>query len=363
MTDIEVISRALGVLDPGPVVMHGVRRGGCLLLVLPAGRESVARALRLYQPQRRLARALVSALQGLMRIGLEGYVLPKVRVMGEAVAVTPELPGIEHGTCGMLLGSPEHRVRRVIASYRNAGMWEVAKISFGEAGARILEQEARALEELQAQAAGVPCLLGLHRAAGATLLRMPYLTGDPIQPGESGEALRLLDQWIMDQSPKAITSFPEWAAIESSLSGCGPGRMALERLSLEVLRPVICHGDFARWNLLRMDDGGLIVLDWEWGHKDGLPGIDLVHYFLQDARLVKRLDSIHAIEMTRSALAMPVCREYLRKSGWSGDCILPMVACLAYKQGAGHQENAEILRVAAGMMSGYPLDPGGGAIL
>jgi len=352
MSDAEVISRVLGLLDPGAGAMHGLRRGGDLLLALPADREAAARALRLYQPQRPLARGMVAAVRGLLRIGLHGRVLREVRVTREkAAAVTPLLPGIGCGTCGVLLGSPEHRVRRAIASYRNAGVWEVAKISFGAEGAGILEQEARALTELQLLADGVPPLLGLHHAAEVTVLRMPYLSGKPVPPGDYPAALLLLDSWVTDRPPQPITAYQEWPAIVASLAHSAAGRAVVDRLSMETLRPVICHGDFARWNLLRTTGGELRVLDWEWGHQDGLPGIDLVHYFLQDARMVARLAPASAIAATQRELKRPECAAYLAATGWTGEPLLPILACLAYKQGARHQDNTEVL-AAAVMMTG-----------
>ena len=202
MTDTELLSRVFGVLDPGAAEMHGLRRGGRLLLVLPKAGEAATRALRLYQPQRRLARWMVAVLDGLARVSLQGCLLPKLVVSGEPLSLNPPLPGIDPGTCGVLLGSPEHRVRRAIASFRNAGQWEVAKISFGPDGARVLEREARVLQELQPLTKGVPRLLGLHRAADATVLRMPYLTGAPISHGESDGAIRLLHHWITDGVPQ-----------------------------------------------------------------------------------------------------------------------------------------------------------------
>jgi len=352
MTEGETISRVLGMLDPEAVGMRGLWRRGNLLLGLPAERAAAARALRLYQPQRWLARGMVAAVRGLLRSGLHGRVLREVRITrATAVAVAPLLPGIECGTCGVLLGSPEHRVRRAIASYRNAGVWEVAKISFGVEGAGILEQEARALTELQLLADGVPPVLGLHRTADVTVLRMPYLSGRPVPPGAYLAALCLLDSWVTDRPPQPITAYQEWPAIVAALSVSAPGRQALACLARETLRPVICHGDFARWNLLRTSAGGLMVLDWEWGHQDGLPGIDLVHYFLQDARLVKRLAPAAAIAATRRELQRPECAAYLATTGWTGDPLLSILACLAYKQGAGHQDHTEVL-AAAVMMTG-----------
>lgn len=346
MTDMELLTRVLGVMEPGGTTLHEVRRGGRILLGLPADREAAARALHLYQPQRWLARGLVALLRGAVAAGQHGRVLRQLAISGEAVAVSPVWSGAERGTCGVLLGSPEHRVRRAIASYRNGGAWEVAKISLGADGVRVLAQEARALDELRVLVPGVPQLLGWHQGGDLAILRMPYLTGVPIARGDCAAALGLLDQWITGAVPQAITGFPEWQAVTAALSGDAASRTALERLEKERLLAVTCHGDFARWNLLRTPDGGLVVLDWEWGHKDGLPGIDLVHYFLQDERLVRRLSPAQAVEKTRVALERPVCREYLEKTGWSGDPLLPILACLAYKQGAGHQQNGEVLAVA-----------------
>lgn len=346
MTDTELLSRVFGAMDPSARVMYGLRRGGRLLLALPPTGKTAEWALRLYQPQRRMARWMVAVLHGLARVSMHGLLLPKLPVSSQPVVLDPPLPGIEPGTCGVLLGSPEHRVRRAIASFRNMGQWEVAKISFGKDGARVLEREARVLSELQPLTKGVPRLLGLHRAEDVTVLRMPYLTGASIHHGESDDAIRLLRQWITDEVAKPATEFPEWAAIESALSGDGAGSCVLGEISKMQLRPVICHGDFARWNLLRKSDGELMVLDWEWGHERGMPGIDLIHYFLQDDRLVRRLPATEAIAATLRALNQPACRSYLDDTGWTGDPLLVVIACLAYKQGAGHQENGDVLRAA-----------------
>ena len=291
-----------------------------------------------------MARCMVTALHGLARLGIHDWVLPAVRIQGEEASISPPLTDIEPGTCGILLGSPEHQVRRAIVSYRRAGQWEVAKISFGEAGARVLGHESRVLEQLQGTAEGIPRLLGLHQNLELTVLRMPYLTGTAIPLGESKEAIRLLERWIRNDAKKLLPEFSEWTAIESGLADGEARRLVLAQLSQQHLTPVICHGDFARWNLLKQTDGRLLVLDWEWGHEQGMPGIDLVHYFLQDARLVKRVATKDAVAATLQDLKRPECMSYLQQTGWSGDPLLPILACLAYKQGAGHQDNREILK-------------------
>jgi hypothetical protein len=244
------------------------------------------------------------------------------------------------------MGSPEHRIRRAIVSYRNGQQWEVAKVAFGPEGSTNLKQEAKALDDLGEQTRGAPRLLGLHESIDGSVLRMPYLTGKSIPHGESADALALLESWITNEAPKPIFEFPEWQHIETALSGFEGGQRIIELMASRHLCPVVCHGDFARWNLLRQPDGKTLVLDWEWGHASGMPGIDLVHYFLQDHRLVSRLPAKDAIKAILEDLKQDACMSYLKKTGWDKGSILPIIASLAYKQGAGHQANEEILEAA-----------------
>lgn len=346
MTDHELLRLVSSCLDPSALELSLVRRNGQLLLGLPSDRVAAKRALALYQPQRQLARAMVRALQSLTAIGLQGCLLPKLSFQNPQEDCKPLVSGVEPGSCGILLGSPEHRVRRAIASYNLNGQWEVAKISLGTEGRDVLEQEALALEGLRTAASGVPQLLGLHHAEDITLLRMPYLVGHPIPIGHYVEALELLNDWAEDAPTKPITDFPEWPFIESALLKFPDGTDALKKLSKEFLKPVICHGDFTRWNLRMKKDSSPVVLDWEWGHSSGMPGIDLVHYFLQDHRLVERKPPEAAIRSTLADLNRPACAAYLRNTGWGNDRILPIIACLAWKEGSRHQENTEYLDAA-----------------
>ena len=346
MSDQEILRKVLSCIDPGSTCLAVIRRDGRVLLSLPQNAEAARRTLGLYQPQRRMARMMVMGLHSLARLGLHARALPKIRISCEAETIHPQLAEVHPHTCGVLLGSPEHKVRRAIASYMAGDGWEVAKIAFGGDGARVLEKEALILEELQTLDAGIPRLLGLHHGDEMTVLRMPYLKGTPVPAGEFREALELLNRWDPRLPAKPITSFPEWVVTVSALTAHSKGVLVLERLSRESLHPVICHGDFARWNLLKQANGSLVVLDWEWGHQNGMPGIDLAHYFLQDARLVKRMAHAEAIAETIRKLNDPECVDYLKRTGWSGDPILPLIASLAWKQGAGHQENGEILKAA-----------------
>jgi hypothetical protein len=346
MTDTEVLTQVLSCIDPTAVSLPLIRRNGHILLALPENRTAAARTLRLYQPQRQAARLMVNGLQCLVTCGLH----PRIPWRWEPSA-NPQ-PSAPHDfatipkTCGILLGSSEHRIRRAVASYQTPTGWEVAKVAFGPDGVTLLEREAQTLDRLSHAVVAAPSFLGLHHGDGMSVLRMPYLTGRPIKAGDFTAALALLETWVSNHPLMRADQFTEWDFIQRALNCMTGAERALGQLSELKLKPVICHGDFARWNLLQQPNGNLVVLDWEWGLESGMPGLDLVHYFLQDARLVKRLPDKDAISATLTSLRLPQCREYLGRTGWDGDPLLPLIASLAFKQGAGHQDNREILKSA-----------------
>ena len=325
-----------------------VKRGGHPLLLLPASRVAARRTLDLFQPQRAKARAVVAGIAAASSLGLHRLLFQSVRYFGGQVTLDPPLPRIHPGTCGFLFGSPDHEIQRAIACYETPDGWEVAKVAFGDAGARMLDREADALREIGPMTTAAPPLLGLHRGEDTTVLRMPYLSGDKIRPGESWDMVGMLKSWVSNQASKSIESFPEWPAIIRALETTPEGGSALKRLTGKTLIPGIRHGDFTRWNVLRKPTGEMVVIDWEWGQTQGMPGIDLVHYLAQDARLVRRLPPQQVLEETRHGLMDPDVMAYLNDCGWGDDLDALIVAAIAYPVGANHQKNAEVLREAIG---------------
>lgn len=240
-------------------------------------------------------------------------------------------------------------IRRAILSYETSDGWEVAKLAFGPEGRRVIEGEAEAIRGMPAGLPGIPRVLGVHHGPEFTMLRMPYEKGRSFTPRDVDDAICLLDAWIPDQPAVEITCFPEWPMIEGALEGFENREEVIAALTAQQLVPMVRHGDFARWNLIRRRDGSVVVLDWEWGHPAGMPGLDLVHFVLQDARLVARMEAAEAIAHTMDLLARPPFCEHLRRCGWLDSPLLPILASLAWKQGAGHQDNTEILQMALAM--------------
>jgi len=340
--DTDFLSMLAGLADRPPRSLALLRRGGRFLLALPEDREAARRTLDLYQPQRWPARSLVAGLKVAVGAGLHGKILERFVPAASGGGQPGLLEGALPESLGVLLGNPEHRIRRALLSYRTSGGWEVAKVFLGSDGAAALEREATVLAALGGSSTGVPAPVRYLQAGEAAVLRMPYLSGRKIRRGETAGVLDLLESWVLDQPPQALGTFPEWNPIRSALAPLEGGDRALNRLSAENLVPVTRHGDFARWNLLRRPDGGLLVLDWEWGLVGGLPGVDLVHFYGQDARLVSRLPDQEAVGKIASGLQDPASAHYLHRTGWSGG-LAAMLACFAFKQGEGHQDNRGIL--------------------
>lgn len=327
--------------------MRLVRRGGRALLALPPTRAASLHALRLYQPQRPAAKVMAVCLRWLIWGG--GHrLLPAVEITRTA---TVEGKSGGHGrpfpgSVGLMFGSPEHLVKRAIATYQTEHGWEVAKIAFGSGGREVIDMEVAVLAALSGSVRGLPALLGSSLGEEVSLLRLPRYEGASLRMADAAtdrDAVALLTSWLGNMPAKPITEFTEWQFIHAALAELPGGAAALDQLAAEKLTPVVRHGDFSRWNLLRLANGELLALDWEWGAVAGLPGTDLVHYFAQDARLVRRLPTLEALRATAAALARGECQEYLGQTGWQGGAAAVMLASLALTVGACQQDNGELL--------------------
>jgi hypothetical protein len=346
MTDTEALELVIAAIDPEGGNLTLINKNGRVLLALPANRQAAMRTLRLYQPQRAAAKAFIRGLELAVRSGLHHAILrTKVTLKPVRLELNPALPEVIPGSLGIMLGSPEHRVRRAIATVQTHNGLEVAKIAFGKGGHEVITGEAAALESLPSGIQAVPKVFGTHHGDGISMMRMAYFQGSVLAAGDNADAIALLDSWISSEPAIAIHEFPEWSAIALALANAG-GSKALESLKGFKLVPSIRHGDFARWNLLRTADGSLMVLDWEWGAARGMPGIDLVHYFAQDARLVERLSPAEILNSVERSLQKSACRKQLEKTGWGESVRAAILASVAYTVGANQQANEEVLKAA-----------------
>lgn len=82
------------------------------------------------------------------------------------------------------------------------------------------------------------------------------------------------------------------------------------------LRACVEHGDFVPWNLRRLADGQLTLIDWEWAQETGYPWQDICRYFyLQDYLFRERADVWKALN------ANSLLQEYRRRFELSPDAV------------------------------------------
>lgn len=320
MTDHDIISQALAALGAEGGEFYLLQKGGKALLALPRNKEAALIALSLYQPQRPFAKLMVAGVKVAIRFGVMPLVLKRVLLERGLQKSGIRGPELRTETVGVLLGNPDHVIRRAIVSFQGRKGFEVAKIAFGKKGVALMEREAATLASLPPGVVGIPHFLGTHHQEEAGVMRMPYLRGGALGIKNPEYYLNLLQAWLLEEKARPVESFSEWDQIKSVLSGQlkPPGLEALKRLAGLRVKPAIRHGDFAPWNLIRDEEGEVFALDWEWGVPCGISGFDLIHYLTQELRLVQRLPAPDILVSLRRTLQSAPFENYLDAAGWKG---------------------------------------------
>jgi len=343
MTDKEIISRSFAAVGAGEDEIFLVKKGGRVLLAIPGERKAALVALRLFQPQRVVAKVFVWFVAFAVRLGVQKFFFEQVFVEATSLKKSEGMPQPDRGTAGVLIGNPDHLIRRAIISFRRESGFEVAKVAFGKEGVALINGEAEKIASLPKNVSGIPKVLGTHHCEDVGVMRMPYFRGQSIDSGDEEAYVTLLADWLLDEPSCALEDFPEWEAIEKILSPRSDGAEALESLQNILLRPAVRHGDFAPWNLIRDERGEILALDWEWGEPRGVPGFDLIHYLTQEMRLVRRLNSRDVLAGVKKILAKDLYSEYLEQTGWDKCHQELLIAALAFSSGSGMAGPGEIL--------------------
>ena len=343
MNDHEVISRSFAALGVAGTDVFLVKKGGRVLLALPRKKEAALMALRLYQPQRIVAKVFVWCVEWSVRLGVHGLFCKKLHLEEGAEPAGQKMTNVETGSEGVLLGNPNHKVQRAIASYWNEGRFEVAKMAFGSEGVDLIDGEAATIQNLPKGLVGIPEILGTQNLGEVGMMRLPYFRGRCVNPNEPQAYLTLLDQWVLGEAPCLLNTFPEWEKIRDVLSSRPRGDEVFNRLNKIKLTPSVRHGDFAPWNLLRNAKGDMLALDWEWGVPWGVPGFDLVHFLSQDLRLVQRLSPEEIVDEVETALGKDLYQAYLKRVGWGDARRELFIAAMAFSLGSNLEGSGPIL--------------------
>lgn len=333
----DVLAEVLRASGAPTGTRHAIlRRGGRVLLALPGDRETAARTLQLYQPQKSAAKVIAGALKFAVDLGLHQLLLPS-HVTGNAVSDRPTPIPV-----GVLVGSSGHLCERAVIVSCRAGTWEVAKFARGTDAWRILSNEASMLKLFDTDPR-VPELISLETSEDGVMLRMNWMEGQPWEGAAFEPILELLDDWRRPVEWRALGDMPEWSWIEKGFSMANSGGVILERMREHRVPVSIRHGDLTRPNLRVRNDGRLIVHDWERGAAEGAAALDLAHFAIQDVLFRENHGHREAVSTIRRRLSAEPAEDWLAANGWGGKMDFLLAANLALNTGAGYLDQRDLL--------------------
>ena len=351
-SDINLLVKAWQSLTGDGGNLYLIYRGGRVLLALPAGRREALVTLGLYQPQKNFAKSLALALGCLVRLGLHKLFLRRLQVPALTVSDFDPIQGFERGSLGILLGNPEHPVRRAIVSLRVKGHDEVAKMAFGLDGRKLVSLESSVIENLPEKVPGLPILTGTRFSNEVSLMKMLYFKPLEGQSSSFESHVFLLRSWLGNGEAMPLSGFPEWEQITNIVSQVTSMELlegGKDRLEKIVLVPSVRHGDFAPWNLRLDSEGKLVALDWEWGTGFGVPGFDLVHYLCQEGRLIRGFKAQRLIRYVEATLKSSLAGAYLQLAGWRGLERELFISTMAFYQSRCFPGSDELLDLLIGL--------------
>jgi len=324
-----------------------LRRHGEQLLFLPDKQSLLLGGLPLYQPQTKKARVFLSAIRLCLGAGL-AQVLPRVEATINRESTLATFMTRLGGTgvlpdFAVLAGNPRTEGRRfVLLAFGVQGQeTSVVKAAFEPAGCNFIEHETRFLKAHGGRIRHIPQLLGATRQSRVAALALPFHPGKSPEADDVGIAGDILGAWFSGEEQMDIASFPQWRRF---MAGGGSFPQEL-RPKLESVRakPVIFHGDFAPWNLRVDSNDRLMVLDWERGEDQGIPGWDWFHYVVQTSILVRKEKAEDTYRRIVRLLQNPEFIDYARHAGFGTSGLLLFAGYLGYTAHSGQSEGGQKL--------------------
>ena len=189
-----------------------------------------------------------------------------------------------------------HRpTRHLTAQLRDAKGQVLGYLKYAESGVarERLRQEWFMLSNLPKGIASEPVKIGPF-GNGVAIVESA-LAGEP-PPPDLPPPVDITDllQSLPTSPPVSLEAHP-WVRL---VRDGGPPQLDtfLEPLAARAWPITVHHGDFAPWNLIRLPDGTLRVIDWEYGTLEGFPHLDLAHYVLQTSALIHRKSPLAAAQ-------------------------------------------------------------------
>lgn len=193
----------------------------------------------------------------------------------------------------------------------------VAKVPIYPAAREAILNEARILTRLRNRLP-LPEVLFMDSEEG--IAAQSWMEGVNVSRKFGEEQLALLNCFASEEGRVRLSDCR--AGLEARVAqvdGVDPGLLQRALSFLDVrdeLRACVEHGDFVPWNLRRLADGRLTLLDWEWAVEEGYPWQDVCRYFYLQDYLFRESADVWEMLVTNPLLA-----EYRRDFGLSSEAV------------------------------------------
>jgi len=198
----------------------------------------------------------------------------------------------------------------------------IVKSPIGIDAAQSILNEAEILAMLERVKPGVaPSLLYVSSSKGVSC--QAFVNGDPSRRSFSAAHADLLLSMKNGRTTSLLQhcrSFESWLSLDNTMKEEDRKLiiLVLPMIADDTLLPaVLIHGDFVPWNLKTVE-ASLVAIDWEDAKFDGLPALDVIHFFAMQSYLFgKHLDFIENIKhnkhVARYLAEMDISQLYLSK--------------------------------------------------
>jgi hypothetical protein len=324
-------------------------------LYLPKMRVAARNALNLYPAQRTLARLARTAMNFSLCFGLP---LPRTKVpLATNAPFAKFLKKLTNSGImpefSVLAGNPSAPGRRfifLVFDSNGTPRW-VVKAGAEDSAAALIEREADFLQRLPADLSGAPRVAARFVDGSAKAFAMDYADGDSPRDLEDGRIERTLSSWVDDSRELCPAELPVWRQLVDSDADPDLVAHLTTLLRNRTVHPVIAHGDFAPWNIKESRKAkSWVVLDWERGERDGMPGWDWFHFVTQSAILGRGQRTDEVARTVEELLSSPTFLHYAALTRIQGVERLLMLGYLLHhahviRPGEGRAETLALLEI------------------
>jgi hypothetical protein len=327
MESLEKILTSVGLVGSGSASdFRLLCRRERILLALPKENSNSIRAWELYAPQRLAARLAVFFLKRLPW-------LPSERVKWREESLLARFLHPEGKPSPFLVGNSGNRGRRLIflVSGLELDSLAVAKVGGTEEAGRLIRQERAFLKMLDQHGEKffqkeadpfvcVPKVLAEFDDGDLTGFKMGWVdAGAYVKKRDAASLPKILEAWMDSSLSMKVCELAEWKDLLAVRANLEKENSFLSDLGKKNVHPSLGHGDLVPWNV-RVDESSRVwwILDWERGQAQAVPGMDWLHWHVQQWILVERLSWEKLLAAVRELLEEKRFLRYLEKAGLAG---------------------------------------------